>query len=855
MIHSGKSGLFFKWLLGLFVLVCLLLVWATAFYVLDRRQASDLRNAEVRTQGQAQVYAEFSRSTIKRINEVMLSLRSQWQGDWRSFAERVQMHQESIQDISFQIAVIDKDGLLAFSNLAKPSNRTNLSQREHFIVHQQSIGVDRLFISKPVKGSVSGKWSIQFTRPIFEDKKFRGVLVLSVSPELFSKFTEKLHLQGSNIFQVVRSSGHILATYPWDESVLGSQSRDLDHFLPDAVSTGNFQDSNTADGQEHVYGFSRLEEYGLTFVAGTSKADILGNYAIYRRSVLWVAVCLSVLLAVFLWLGYSSIFFLMKVQRDLLVAKEHAEVANVSKSMFLSNMSHELRTPMNAILGMLNLLQRTSLTPQQLDYSSKTELAAKSLLGLLNDILDISKVELGKLTPDPQPFRVDRLVTELSSVLCTNVGGNEIEVLFDIDPRLPQVVMGDILRLKQILLNLGGNAIKFTSKGKVVLRFRLEMQETHRVVIEFSVSDTGIGIAPEHQKRIFSVFSQAEESTTRRFGGSGLGLLISRSLVEIMGGDLKFQSELGVGSRFYFSLTFPIVLDIPPELAQPLPLPEKLPPANLVPVDDVGNSRCRLAGMRILVVEDNLFNQQVAKELLTIEGALVSLADNGQLGVEAVAAADPQFDVVLMDLQMPVLDGFEATRAIRQQLGLTKLPVIALSANALASDRENSLAAGMNDHVGKPFDIAKLAQLLIHYTGWSAPTHETTPLAPDRPEKYSKIIDVEGALVLMGGNLKLYRHFLDPFMVDVSGIADPLQAHLLHGEYKDAARVLHTLKGLTATAGATDLSAFAAQAEKQLKQEPLAVDGTALVAQVRTAVDAVLMELKDVIKKIDANTA
>ena len=526
-------------------------------------------------------------------------------------------------------------------------------------------------------------------------------------------------------------------------------------------------------------------------------------------------------------------------------ARNEADSANRAKSSFLANMSHELRTPMSAILGLLKLLQKTMLTRQQLDYASKSEAAAKSLLSLLNDILDLSKVEAGKLTLDPVPFRMDRLISELTLILSANVGAKNIEVLFDVDAALPEVVVGDSLRLKQVLTNLGGNAVKFTSDGQVVVGMKLLEKEAQCVVIEFTVRDTGIGIALEHQSRIFGIYSQAEVSTTRRFGGTGLGLSISRRLVELMGGELKFESELGVGSNFYFRLTLPVVVDIPPELVVSVQIDPKTLTAlviddNAVACDltvamlraegvqvecarngreavqiiqtrlreglsafhvifldwkmpdmdgwetarqihdmqltsaqaasllimvtansremlsqrteqeqkmidgflakpvsasmlldavvrarsmdskesQVGSSQRRLEGMRILVVEDNMVNQQVADELLSSEGALVSLAANGQLGVESVAAADPQFDVVLMDIQMPVLDGHGATQIIRKELGLTQLPVIAMSANVMASDRAASLAIGMTDHVGKPFELAPLVTLLRRYAGW-----------------------------------------------------------------------------------------------------------------------------------------
>jgi CheY-like chemotaxis protein len=486
------------------------------------------------------------------------------------------------------------------------------------------------------------------------------------------------------------------------------------------------------------------------------------------------------------------------------------------------------------------------MTPRQIDYASKSENAAKSLLGLLNDILDFSKIEAGKMALDRQPFRLDRLMRDLAVVLSANAASKSIEVLYDIDPAIPDVLLGDAMRLQQILINLSGNAIKFTSQGQVVLSLHLTQPleaTSQEACINFAVQDSGIGIAPENQAHIFSGFSQAEASTTRRFGGTGLGLSISKQFIELMGGKIQITSALGVGSTFEFTLKLPLVKPIPVELQthQHVPVepkrvlviddnalscelmahivrawgwhadvatggqqaldligthPRDVFPYQIVYLDwhmpdmdgwetarqirqlcqengtvapqiimvtahgreslaqrtqqeqalingflvkpvtasmlldavmDAGHEEARmrqnlrssqrqLEGLRILVVEDNLINQQVAEELLNSEGALVSIASNGRLGVNAVAAANPQYHAVLMDIQMPVMDGYAATRVIRQELGLTRLPIIGLTANAMASDREACLQAGMNEHMGKPFDLAKLVSMLIRLT-------------------------------------------------------------------------------------------------------------------------------------------
>jgi PAS domain S-box-containing protein len=390
---------------------------------------------------------------------------------------------------------------------------------------------------------------------------------------------------------------------------------------------------------------------------------------------------------------------------ELIQATEMAQDASRSKSQFLANMSHEIRTPMNAILGMLMLLRKTELTPKQADYAVKSESAAQSLLGLLNDILDLSKAEAGKMTLDHQPVRLSQLLSDIQVIVHAYIATKPVELVIQASPDLPQWVLGDALRLKQVLINLCGNAVKFTEQGQVTLSIELIDRYPDRVMLKFAVQDNGIGIAPENQAKIFSGFTQAEAYTTRRFGGTGLGLAISQRLIELMGGQLELQSALGRGSRFYFTLTLPLVED-----ATPAALP-------VTPAVDTPAHMASLEGMRILVAEDNFVNQQIANELLSGEGAEVTLASNGQEALNEVQSAIQPFDVVLMDMQMPVMDGLTATRHLRETLNATTLPIVAMTANAMDTDRQACLAAGMNDHVGKPFNLTHLIDVLCRVTG------------------------------------------------------------------------------------------------------------------------------------------
>ncbi len=583
---------------------------------------------------------------------------------------------------------------------------------------------------------------------------------------------------------------------------------------------------------------------------------------------------------------------------ELVQASEAAQEASRAKSQFLANMSHEIRTPMNAILGMLALLCRTELTVRQADYAVKTEGAARSLLGLLNDILDFSKVEAGKMTLDPHPFLVDQLMRDVSVILSANMGQKKIALRLDTDPGLPRQLHGDAMRLQQVLINLGGNAVKFTEQGEVSMALKVVQQTASDVTLKVSVTDTGIGIAPENQARIFSGFTQAEASTTRRFGGTGLGVAISQRLVQLMGGELRLDSTLGQGSCFHFSVTLPVVAeslalasDVVTGVATGvatsvttgvgagmtagvtegmtagvIPGATTAAPHGAV-VASTWSPRLRLQGMRLLVVEDNLNNQQVARELLEDEGATVQIAQHGQEAVEAIAAlaavqsAQTPFDVVLMDLQMPVMDGFTATRKIRDELGLAALPIIAMTANAMASDRDACLAAGMTEHVGKPFDLNQLVALLLRQTGrpalaanaFQAPPQDagiaTQSIAQIALEAH---VDLDAAINRLGGNRPVYLRMLSRFVGDLAAMPAQLHSKLESGKTQDAAVLMHTLKGLAGTLGATALAAAAADAEKRLANPLDATPWRAVAQGMTTAMAEATPGLSQLLKALQA---
>ncbi len=653
------------------------------------------------------------------------------------------------------------------------------------------------------------------------------------------------------------------------------------------------------------------------------------------------------------YLGIARDLTLQKQQQtELLKAKALAEEASKTKSEFLANMSHEIRTPMNAVLGMLNLLKYTDMTSRQLDYVTKASGAAEALLGIINDILDFSKIEAGKLLLENRPFSIDEILKDIAVILSMNISDKNVEILFNIDPSVPKMVLGDSLRIKQILINLAGNAVKFTEHGEVMLSVFVQHERKNRLVLGFKVSDTGIGMTAEQQQRVFESFTQAEAATTRRFGGTGLGLVICQRLIRMMGGELEVESEEGKGSTFSFSL----IVEALENEAQREParrvLPAEYENLRLLVLDDNAHAReiisgiCQnlgweveeaesghigleliarslvdakpydivfidwmmpgldgwqtakaiqercvdtklprvvmvtghakevfeqqegainasldgflmkpvtasdiyntiiealadksselntgmqqskvanngLVGMRILLVEDNITNQQVARELLAIEGAEIVVADNGQIAVDSIRYADIPFDVVLMDIQMPVMDGYTATREIRQTLKLKYLPIVAMTANAMPADRAACLAAGMNDHIGKPFDLSELVAVVQKACGRANETTEVKTTTrgelradlPDAPAGFS----FKEALLRLGNNRDLYASQARMFATRHCDDLGKVLAFVQKGNRPGAVRELHTLRGVAGTLGAQALANSLSELETAVK--------------------------------------
>ena len=724
------------------------------------------------------------------------------------------------------VTMIDRNGKLLNFSRFWPIPSVNVSDRDYFKALKDDPNLET-FISAPVPNRGDGTWVIYLARRLNDPNgDFMGLILGAISLQYFENFFGATSSTATTTVMLTRQDGLLLAQFPSTKDIGKKVSRPISKALAEG---GTYRDDKTKPSAPSILTASTLSNYPMVISAGLDEATALSDWRRITRLLVIMSIACGIVVIL------SSVF-ISRWWRAQAAAARAAEAANATKSSFLAMMSHEIRTPMNAVLGLASCLLDTKLDEEQRKSVSAIYNAGDNLLGILNDILDFSKLEAGKVILEPVDFSPNHLVEGLLPIVEPQATAKGLAFSFHCDPMIPKSIRGDAGRVRQVLLNIMSNAIKFTDSGRVSVQMQLEKYDADVATIAWSVTDSGIGIPPERVSELFKDFMQADNSITRRFGGSGLGLAICKRLVVQMGGTIDVESVVGRGTTFVFKIAFPVVKVDAENTAEPK-------------VSTGGDLAAALLNLgrpcRIVVADDDATNRLVVGNMLKAYDLQIHYAANGMEAVELVSTLPVDF--VLMDMRMPEMDGIQATRSIRAKGGdFRNLQIIAFTANAFGEDRTACIDAGMNDFVVKPVRKATLLEAMVRavqlISANKAPTTSPVPLVeqPSQPavaqddsfvqEAIDSLLDELGSEMVA----ELKSVFYSETEARLAGMKE-LQCPTMH---ERISREAHSLKSASAMFGLQKLSSHARQMEfgaKDLVAEEFSTSVETLINEFETS--------------------